>query len=677
MLRLLRECLLGLAVIIGIGMPASAAELTLKRVLLSSGGVGYFEYETTVDGDATLTLDVALDQVDDVLKSLIVYDNGGQAGAITLPGREPLAQGFADLPFDQSALASLTDLLNALQGAEIRVGGDKPFIGRLVHAEDETMRNPDGSSETRIRVSVLGDGGLRQLPLKDLDAVEFTDPALAAQVKTALTRVAAYRAQGRRQLTIATHGAGKRTVRVGYVVAMPLWKATYRLSLPADPASGSARLQGWAVLENFSGQSWNDVELTLLSGSPVTFRQALYQSYYVPRPIVPVEAGNRVLPPPDTGSFADNLTTKAENALPAPSPAAAAPSFRQQLAGLPAPPPAPAAAPAIPPAAIEAAATQDEATQIAFTLPTKVSVAAGQSLVVPLIDRELPARRIDFFQPATDAHHPLAAIELTNAADTGLPPGVLTLYQQANAGSSYLGDARLAALPAGDKRLLSYAVDTKVTIDTSEDTQQSIVKATVADGVMRLTRLQRRTATYKISAAAPPPGLIIEQQRLAGWTLAAPDTADRTTDAYRVTAALDPKGNGAATIVEEKPTQQEVRLLDLDDKQIGVYLVAKSLDPALRQVFTDLAQRRGAVSRKQADLDRLTQERTRLTDDETRLRDNYTALKDDPAMRKTTLDKLKAAETAIDENASATAKASAALDQARAELAAFVATLKV
>jgi len=110
---------------------------------------------------------------------------------------------------------------------------------------------------------------------------------------------------------------------------------------------------------------------------------------------------------------------------------------------------------------------------------------------------------------------------------------------------------------------------------------------------------------------------------------------------------------------------------------ILVYLAAKSLDPALHQVFADLAQRRSAVSRQQAELDRLNEERTRLTDDETRLRDNYTALKDDPAMRKTTLDKLKAAEVAIDVNANAIAKASTALDAARAELAAYVAGLKV
>src|SRR5271156_6066627 len=95
---------------------ADAADLALKRVVLSTGGVGYFEYEAAVEGDAALTLDVPLDQVDDVLKSLVVYDAGGSAGEITLPGREPLTQSFVDLPFDRAALNSATDLLNALQG---------------------------------------------------------------------------------------------------------------------------------------------------------------------------------------------------------------------------------------------------------------------------------------------------------------------------------------------------------------------------------------------------------------------------------------------------------------------------------------------------------------------------------------------------------------------------------
>src|SRR6266478_1798332 len=282
--------------------PARSADLSLQRVVLSSGGVGYFEYEAEVDGDETLSLEVPLDQVDDVLKSLVVYDDRGAVGEVTLPGREPLTQSFVDLPFDRAALASATALLNALQGAEIRVAAPKAIAGRLVHVDEETVRGAGGLAETRSRVSVMTESGLQQFVLQDVDVIAFADPAMQRQVEAALSRIAAYRAGGRRQLTLSTIGAGPRNVRVGYVVAMPLWKASYRLSLMPDPEARTARLQGWAVLENFSGRAWQDVELTLLSGNPVTFRQALYESYYVPRPTVPVESGSHILPPPDSGT---------------------------------------------------------------------------------------------------------------------------------------------------------------------------------------------------------------------------------------------------------------------------------------------------------------------------------------------------------------------------------------
>jgi hypothetical protein len=662
----------GLALLL-FAFPADAAELALKRVMLSSGGVGYFEYEASVEGDAALTLDVPLDQVDDVLKSLVVYGGDGSAGEITLPGREPLTQSFSDLPFDQAALGSAVDLLNALQGSDVRIAADKPLAGRLLHAENAGIRNADGSGETRLRVSLLTEDGLRQITVKDLDAVSFADPALQAKIKTGLSRIADYHAEGRRQLTLATHGNGRRTVRVGYVVAMPLWKATYRLVVPADPNAGTVRLQGWAVLENFSGQAWNGVELTLLSGNPVTFRQALYESYYVPRPVVPVESGNRVLPPPDTGTLAQ-AAARATEIAPQGAALKAMPTF---AAGMPSPPPPPVSAPAPAPATIIPAAAAEEATQISFTLPDKINVAAGQSLVVPLIDRELPARRVDLYQPATAQGHPLAAIELTNAADTGLPPGVLTLYQAGDRGSEYLGDARLAAIAAGEKRLLSYAVDNKVSIDQSTADRRSIVKATIAEGVMHLTRLQRRTTTYRISSAAAPPPLLIEQRRLGGWELTAPANAERTAGAYRIPATLDDKGSGTVAIVEEMPLEEQFRLADLGDEELGVYVADKELDPKLHQALADLAQRRQAVSRRQADLDQLNAERTRLTDDEERLRDNYAALKDDPTMRKRTLDKLSAAETEIDSNSTAIAKATTALAAAQSDLALYIGGLKL
>ncbi len=164
--------------------PARAApgELTLERVMLSSGGVGYFEYAAEIEGDAELALRVRLDQVDDVLKSIVVYDDAGGVGQVRLPGREPLAQAFRDMPFGPAALESTASLLNALQGARLRASGDANLEGRILRARAETVVLPDGLGTTlRHRVSLITPQGVRQFILEQAETVAFVDPELQAR----------------------------------------------------------------------------------------------------------------------------------------------------------------------------------------------------------------------------------------------------------------------------------------------------------------------------------------------------------------------------------------------------------------------------------------------------------------------------------------------------------------
>ncbi len=284
-----------------VALPAGAGELVVKRVMLSAGGVAYLEREAEVEGDAELFLDVPLDQVDDVLKSIVVYDSAGGVGSAHLPGREPVAQIFTDLPFGADALASPEALLNALQGSEVRIGGGHAVEGKLLKVVTETVRLNDQSTIQRHRVSVMTPAGLQQVVLEEADSVAFTDAALQAKVERALAAIAEHHAKDRRRIVLSARGQGKRVLRVGYVVAAPLWKSTYRLILPPDATKTTAHLQGWAVLENMSGEDWQNVELTVFSGHPVSFRQALYQAYYVDRPEVPVEVAGRILPRTDSG----------------------------------------------------------------------------------------------------------------------------------------------------------------------------------------------------------------------------------------------------------------------------------------------------------------------------------------------------------------------------------------
>ncbi|MBM3646696.1 MAG: hypothetical protein FJX11_02785 [Alphaproteobacteria bacterium] len=175
---------------------AAAQDLALKRVMLSSGGLGYFEYEAAVDGDATLRLTVSLDQVDDVLKSLVVYDDKGGVGGLSLPGREPLAQAFKDLPFNQGSLNSPAELLATLKGAQVTVGGARAMTGRIVSVQTETIVLADGKATTeRTRVTLLTDRGLQQFILEDAENLQFADAALRDKVGQALLAIQGNRAR--------------------------------------------------------------------------------------------------------------------------------------------------------------------------------------------------------------------------------------------------------------------------------------------------------------------------------------------------------------------------------------------------------------------------------------------------------------------------------------------------
>ncbi len=682
---MLRLCVVFAAALMA--SPAPAGELVLKRVMLSTGGVAYLEHEAEVSGDADLTLDVPLDQVDDVLKSIVVYDSKGGVGSASLPGREPVAQVFNDLPFGEDALQSPAALLNALQGAEIRVA-PSGITGKLLKVVSENERFGD-TTTTHNRVSLLTATGLQQFVLEDAGSVAFTDASLQAKVDKALGAIAAHRAKDRRQIVLSTHGDGRRTVRVGYVVGAPLWKATYRVTLPQQ--GDKAKLQGWAVLENMSGQDWKDVELTLLSGNPVSFRQAIYEAYYVQRPEVPVEVAGRILPKADTGNV-----MIAQTAAAAPSPYPGLPEIgvtarrrEENIQNVPitinalsaaapynpkpsAPPPPPLAA------LVGTADAVEDMTQISFHVPIPVTIASGRSAFVPLIDRDVPAERVALYQQEVRADHPLASARLTNDGPNGLPPGVVTFYEEAAGGAEFIGDARLAGLPAGESRLLSFALDGKIKITRDEHTVETLSRATIAQGVMNLADVDRQIIELHVVAPAREARrLIVEQAKYAGWHLVDPveDAVDQTASAYRPVINLSAGESKTLTLTLERQGALEIKVADCDANRIAQIDASSEIDPAVKQAFVQLAQLRRVVADKRFAHEEIAQDMTAVTEDQPRIRENLAKIDKGSALYRRYTDKLADQETKLEALQTANAKAEDELRAATAAVDAYIAKL--
>jgi hypothetical protein len=67
-------------------------------------------------------------------------------------------------------------------------------------------------------------------------------------------------------------------------------------------------------------------------------------------------------------------------------------------------------------------------TQLLYRFPAKINLGTGQTMMVPFVDREVNAKRVWLYQPETAPRHPLAAVQLTNDGEAGLPAGIVTAY---------------------------------------------------------------------------------------------------------------------------------------------------------------------------------------------------------------------------------------------------------
>jgi hypothetical protein len=640
---------------------ANAGDLTLKRVMLSTGGVGYFEYATTADGPVTLGLDVPLARVDDVLQSLVVFDSAGGVGGVELPGAEASHAAFADVPFGEQALASALAFLNALRGVEFEVTGPRPMRGRLLRAERvrEPAAGPPETGVPRTRVTLLTDGGLRQFVLEEADSVQVADAGLRDRIARMLDSLRGQAASDARHLRLRDGGAGQREIRVGYVAGAPLWKTTYRLVLP-QAGGATARLQGWAVLENQSGADWNGVALALQYGNPVTFRQALYQSYYVDRPEVPVEVLGRMLPGVDTGALAatdlPNVRFGPMKASPraAPAPMAAAlpaPAASRQMAE-----------------PEQRAAASEAVDSTVFRLAAPLVLPAGHSATVPILDREVPAERVGVVRQGRT--HPAQAIQIVNDGATSLPAGVLTLYDPTDA-ATFAGDARLGGLPAGERRLLEFAEDLRTKVDWRQEETSALLDVTAAQGVLHVRDRDRWTARVTLVAPAKEPRkLLLEIPRRGGGELVVEDgpaPSGETATAWRLPLDLR-AGETRVVVAHVDRINLETTEISADNRVLARLLGEQALTPAARAALQHVVDLRAELAARESERDAAKARLADVERDEDRIRRNLSAVPASDALHGKLVRGLDADEDRVAAETSAIAQAEQAVAAARTAL---------
>lgn len=268
----------GLAAAVTLLAPCGwATDLEVTKVALYKHGVGFFERAGELAPGASSQLNFKASEMDDILKSLVIRQTGGNGvAAVRYDSADPLEKRLESFSFRVGRRQSLAEILDQFKGAEltVRSNGDQ-FTGLIVSARSYAAE----SDERQELLLASPEGVLRTVDPRKADSLRFTDSDLQDRLFDYLSVLAQSRNAERRRLLIESAG-GSSEVNVAYLAPAAIWKTSYRLALGEDE---SALLEGWAIVDNTSGDDWNDVELSLVSGLPVSFVNSLYAPRYVQR----------------------------------------------------------------------------------------------------------------------------------------------------------------------------------------------------------------------------------------------------------------------------------------------------------------------------------------------------------------------------------------------------------
>ncbi|MBI2440703.1 MAG: hypothetical protein HYV35_04955 [Lentisphaerae bacterium] len=613
--------------LIGATLPSAEiakTELPLKQVVLFTSGVAYYERAAEISGTAQTELAFKTEQINDLIKSLVLIDEGGgQIAAVTYESRDPLERTLKSFSVDLSDNPNLGALLNRLRGVTVRLkASPRDWTGRIVGVESRQRHVDKETFEERI-LNLLSDNNVRALPLDAIQEIEVLDPVIQADLAAALKVLAGSHDQGKKKVRLTFSGERRRLVRAGYMLEAPIWKTSYRLVLDEKD---KILLQGWAHIENMTDEDWSGITLTLVSGRPLSFIQNLYDPIYMHRPVVRAALDENLAPPEYESAIGGPEEAEAEALAAAPvvgemkaggKGLMAASRFEKRMS-----PVATLSRTQVDRAAfagVEAMAAGREAGELfEYAVKDPISLPRRQSAMIPIVNQTLPGEKLSIFNAQVNPKNPLNGLELENASGLFLMQGPVTVLED----GIYAGDARLTDTARGEKRLLAYAVDLAAEGKLERKSEpEDIVSLKIVRGALALKRKYVDTAVYTLKNKRDKTrAYLIEHPLRSDWELTEPaKDIEKTRDAYRFRVTIEGGKSREIPFREQRLAAEILMLANIPSDQVRFFINQKNISKKVRQALEELVDMQAALEtvrqvrqQKEQRVQAITQEQERI-----------------------------------------------------------------
>jgi hypothetical protein len=611
---------------------ALPAELPVKQVVLYKHGVGFFERSGRLGAGESARLDFNASEMNDVLKSLTIDEKGGgKISGLRYDSMDPLSHKLAEFPFQIAAGQPLSGMLDQLKGARLELKfGNETVTGAIVNGR--LVAGSDKQPEREQLTLMLDSGELRTVDLSAATGIHFNDPQLQQQFKDYLMALSAARSKEKRSVYIDSTDARERDVTASYMIPSPVWKSSYRLIMGA---SGQPVLEGWAMVDNTTGEDWTKVQLSLVSGRPISFVSQLYAPKYVNRPEAELADDSAARPVVHEGSFGGFAADTGGKAMLDRNDLNVNGSVSAGMMAMAAPaPPAPkreqravavgnATTVVLPSSIVASAMGQELGELFEYRITQPVTIRKNESAMLPFLQQPIEGRKLLIYSDHS-SQHPTNAAELTNSTGKTLDGGPITVYD----GGAYGGEALMETLKAKDKRLISYAVDLGTRITEAFGSKQAVVREMHANrGMLTVKSAAEETRTYTVrNVDQKAKTLIIEHPLRQGYTLLSQKPSEKTPGAYRFEIALGAAATQEFAVAEERVYDQAYAVTNLTPDAILNYVSNRTLSDAGRRQLQRIADQKGQIAENDRALQDVARQTSDLNTDEDRIRRNIQSL---------------------------------------------------
>jgi hypothetical protein len=261
-----------------------------------------------------------------------------------------------------------------------------------------------------------------------------------------------------------------------------------------------------------------------------------------------------------------------------------------------------------------------------YKLKEPVTIRKNQSALVPILAGEVEADKVSLWNASSGAPRALRAIWLSNSTGMTLDGGSFSVIE----GQAFSGEGLMEPLKAGEKRLLSYALDLAITIDSKgENVPTKITKVRIANGlvIQEVEERQHRTYTAR-NEDTEPRTLVLEHPARAGWTIGGDlKPAETTTAWHRFRVPIPAKTTATFTVEEVRPTQAQYQISTISDDQIALLVKAQAITPAIEASLREVLTRKTEIARIADQISTRESEINQIGRDQDRVRENMKSLK--------------------------------------------------